>query len=145
MESHLRYGNLIWSHLPEKKLCALQKIQNRAFYLIESAPIQDRIPSARLIVEKFITYDRSTMVHRILKEMCSENLKGKFARRTNISKYETRRINDLLIPRPRLEIAGKSFSYVGAKVWNDIPHDIGNVESNHPFKRIMRTYRVPVK
>ena len=34
MESHLRYGNLIWGHLPEKKLCALHKIQNRAFNLL---------------------------------------------------------------------------------------------------------------
>ena len=31
VESHVRYGNLIWGHLPEKKLCALQTIQNRAF------------------------------------------------------------------------------------------------------------------
>ena len=27
VESHLRYGNLTWGHLPEKKLCSLQKIQ----------------------------------------------------------------------------------------------------------------------
>ena len=93
VESHLRYGNLIWGHLPEKKLCALQKIQNRAFYLIESAPIKDNIPTARLSVEKLMTYDRATMVHKILKEMCPEILKGKFIRRTHISKYETLRIN----------------------------------------------------
>ena len=36
IESHLRYGNLIWGHLPEK-FCSQQKIQDRAFYLIESA------------------------------------------------------------------------------------------------------------
>ena len=117
VESHLRYGNLLWGHLPEKKLCALQKIQNRAFYLIESAPIKDNITTARLKCRKrkVSTYDRATMVRKILKEMCPEILKGKFIRRTHISKYETRRINDLEIPKLRLELSKKSFSYVGAR------------------------------
>ena len=69
---------------------ALQKIQSRAFYFIESAPIKGRIPSTRLKVEKSITYDSSIMVHKILKETFPNNLKGKFTRRTNISKCETR-------------------------------------------------------
>ena len=140
VESHVRYGNLIWGHLPEKKLYALQTIQNRAFYLIESAPIKDQIPTSRLSVEKAMTYDRATMVHKILKEMCPEVLKGKFIRRTHISKYETRRKNDLQVPKLRLELAKKSFSYVGAKVWNEIPNYIRNVESTHLFKHKMKTY-----
>ena len=112
----------------------------RAFYLIESAPIKDNIPTARLSVEKLMTYDRATMVHKILKEMCPEILKGKFIRRTHISKYETRRINDLQIPKLQLKLSKKSFSYVGAKVWNDIPNDIRNVESSHHFKQKMKSY-----
>ena len=80
IESHLRYGKLIWSQLPEK-ICSLQKIQDRAFYLIESAPIKDKMPSKRLSVEKIITYDRAIMVHKILRKRCPENLKGKFTRR----------------------------------------------------------------
>ena len=100
IESHLRYGNLIWSHLPEKKLSALQKIQNRAFYLNESAPIKDQTltkrlsvektkrlsveKTKRLSVEKIITYGRVTMVHKIVKAMCPEILKAKFIRRTHI-------------------------------------------------------------
>ena len=31
VESNPRYGNLMWGHLPEKKLCSLQKIQISAF------------------------------------------------------------------------------------------------------------------
>ena len=56
VENRLRYQNFIWGHLPGRKLCALQKIQNRAFYLIESAPIRDRIPSARLNLEQLLLY-----------------------------------------------------------------------------------------
>ena len=109
VESHLRYGNLLWGHLPEKKLCALQKIQNMAFYLIQSVPINGRIPSARLNVETVITYDRSIMLHKVLKEMCPEDLQGRFTMRTKISKYETSRINNLQIRKPCLEISNRVF------------------------------------
>ena len=114
----------------------MQKIQDRAFYFIESAPTMDKMPSKRLSVEKIITYDRAIMVHKILRKRCPENLKGKFTRRNQISKYETRRMHDLQIPKPRLELSKRRFSYVGAKVWNDVPYAIRNVESTHLFKYI---------
>ena len=91
-----------------KKLCSLQTVQNRAFYLIEAVPIKDQIPSERENVEKSITYDRAIIVHKILKKKCPENLKGKFTRRTQLSKYETRKINDLQLPTPLLELSKKS-------------------------------------
>ena len=124
LESPLRYGNLIWGHLPEKKLCSLQKKQDRAFYRIESAPIKDKMPSKRISVENIITYDRAIMVHKILRKRCPENLKGKFTRRNQISKCETRKMHYLQIPKPRLELSKRRFSYVGAKVCNDIPNAI---------------------
>ena len=67
------------------------------------------------------------------REYVGENLKGKFTRRNQISKYETRRMHDLQIPKPRLELSKRSFSYVRAKVWNDIPYAIRNVKSTHLF------------
>ena len=123
-----------------KKLCSLQKIQDRAFYLIKSSPIKDKMPSKRLSDEKIVTYDRAIMVHKILRKRCPENLKGKFTRRNQLSKYETRRMHDPQIPKPRLELTKRSFSYVGAKVWNDILNAIRNVEFTHRFKHKMKTH-----
>ena len=37
-------------------------------------------------------------------------------------------------------ITKKSFSYKGAKVWNDIPNNIRNVESAALFKKQVRNY-----
>ena len=54
VESHLRYGDLQWGHLPVTKLKNLQNLQDRAIYLIRSAPIKDRIPSATLNVKELI-------------------------------------------------------------------------------------------
>ena len=140
VESHLRYGNLLWGHLSATKLHSLQKLQDRAMTLIQSAPIKDRKPSATLSVNELIKLDQAMMVHKILNEQCPEILKQKFTKRSQVSKYETRRANDLQVPRPRPEITKKSFSYKGAKVWNDIPNNIRNVESAALFKKQARNY-----
>ena len=59
----------------------------------------------------------------------------KFKRRSQIIKYETRRVSDLQVPKPRLELTRKSFSYKFAKVWNDIPNNIRNMESATRLKK----------
>ena len=57
------------------------------------------------------------MVHKILREMCPDNHKGKFTRRNKISKYETRRINDLQVPKPGRR--GSNFSNFRAYALNE--------------------------
>ena len=77
--------------------------------LIQSAPVKNRIPSATLSVNELIKLDQAMMVHKILNEQCPEILKQKFTKRSQVSKYETRRANDLQVPRPRLEIKKRAF------------------------------------
>ena len=43
-------------------------------------------------------------------------------------------MNDLQVQRPRLEITRKNFLHKDAKVWNDIPNNIRNVQSAALFK-----------
>ena len=80
------------------------------------------------------------MVHKILNEQCPEILEQKFTKRSQVSKYETRGGNDLQVPRPRPEIARKSFPYKGANAWNDIPNNIRNVKSAALFKKQVTNY-----
>ena len=86
VESHLRYGNLLWGHLSATKLDNLQKLQDRAMTLIQSAPIKDRIPSATLSVNELIRLDQAMMVRKILNEQCLEIFKQKFTKRSQVSK-----------------------------------------------------------
>ena len=84
--------------------------------LIQSAPIKDSVPSATLSVNELIKRDQAMIVHKALNEQYPEILMQKFINRSQVSKYETRRANDLQVPRPRLETTRKSFSYKGAYV-----------------------------
>ena len=83
---------------------------------------------------------KAVMVHKILNEQWPEVLKHKFAKRSQVSKHETRRMNGLHLPRPRLEIARKIFYYKGAKMWNDIPNNVRGEDFFTPFKKQVRNY-----
>ena len=140
VESHLRYGNIIWGHLSATKLNKLQRLQDRAIVLVQSAPIKDKMPSATLSVHELMKLDQAVTVHKFLNGQCPQVLKQTFTKRSQVSKYETRRSGDLQVPRTRHEITNKSFSYKGAKVWNEIPNNLRNVESVANFKKQAKNY-----
>ena len=41
VESHLRYADVIWGSLPARKIETLQRLQNRAQLIIETARVKD--------------------------------------------------------------------------------------------------------
>ena len=91
VESHFRYGNLLWDHVSATKLHNSQKLQDRAITLIQSAHIKDRIPSATLSANESVTSGDG-----VLNEQCTEILKRKFTKRSQVSKYETRGVRACL-------------------------------------------------
>ena len=66
VESHLRYGDVIWGSLYKTKLTALQRLQSRAWSVIENAKIKDHWSSSWLIVENIIRYDWNVMTYKIV-------------------------------------------------------------------------------
>ena len=42
VESHLRYGDVVWGSLNKSKVIALQRLQTRACCIIENAKIKDK-------------------------------------------------------------------------------------------------------
>ena len=50
-----------------------RRYRTGALYFIESGPMKDRIPSARLNV-KVITYHRTIIVYKILEETCAQEI-----------------------------------------------------------------------
>ena len=57
----------------------------------------------------------------------------KFPPRPNISKYNTRKIDDFEVPRLCLEYSKKSFGYQGASTWNEIPKQIVAYRGSRQF------------
>ena len=66
--------DVIWGSLCKTKLAALQRLQSRAWLIIENAKIKDLWSSSWLNVEIIIRYDRNVMTHKIVNRLCPENL-----------------------------------------------------------------------
>ena len=140
VESHLRYGDVIWGSLCKTKLAALQRLQSRAWSIIENAKIKDLWSSSWLNVENIIRYDRNVMAYKIVNRLCPENLFDKYLPRSSVSSYNTRNSKDLQIPRCRTEFFKKSFHYASLKVWNDTPSTIRELPTLNRFKRRLKTH-----
>ena len=66
IESHLRYGDVIWGSLSITKIAALQRLQDRAYSIITSAKIKDSWSTSWLNVKNLFRYDRNVMTYKIL-------------------------------------------------------------------------------
>ena len=124
VESHLRYADVIWGSLPTRKLETLQRLQNRAQSIIESARLKDNWSCDWLNVNNLISFDRSVMTYKIMNKLSPESLWDKFELRSMHSSYVTRNCHDLQIPRLNTEHAKNGFKYSALKMWNDTPVDI---------------------
>ena len=120
-ESHLRYGNIVWTALSNTKLPKLQRLQIRARKLIENAKYKDGWNCNWQDVKSLISFDQGVMTYKILHGLCPENLRHKCVERSMMSEYGTRNRRDLQNPIIRLEYAKRSFYFSGVKNWNDIP------------------------
>ncbi len=140
IESHLRYADVIWGSLPTRKLETLQRLQNRAQSIIESARLNDNWSCDWLNVNNLISFDRSVMTYKIMNKLSPESLWDKFELRSMHSSYVTRNCHDLQIPRLNTEHAKKGFKYSALKIWNDTPVDIREASTLGCFKKQLKAH-----
>ena len=140
VESHMRYADVIWGSLTHSKKESLQRLQDRAIFIIETARIKDKWSNNLLSAEQLVMFDRAVMAYKIMNRLCPENLWNKFQRRSHYSNYNTRFCRDLQIPRYNLEYAKKGFSYSALKVWNEIPISIRELPTLCRFKKRLKMH-----
>ena len=74
MESHLRYADVIWGSLPARKIETLQRLQNRAQLIIETARVKDNWSCDWLNVSNIISFERLLMTYKIINKLSPESL-----------------------------------------------------------------------
>ena len=140
MESHLRYADVISESLPARKIENVQRLQNRAQLIIETARVKDNWSCDWLNVSNLIPFDRLAMTYNIINKLSLESLWDKFELRSVHSKYETRNCHDLQIPRLSMERAKNGFKYSVLKLWNDMPVDIREASTLKCFKKKLKAH-----
>ena len=75
------------------------------------------------------------MNYKITEDLCSDRLKGLFLTESHLSNYPLMNSLDINVPRKNLEFSKQSFYYYAAKVWKDVPLNIGRSSTICTFKR----------
>ena len=95
VESHLRYGDVVWGSLSKTKSSALQRLQTRAFTMIKNAKTKDTFSCPWINVENMICFDRNTMTYKVMHKLCPDSFLEKYKPRSSFSAYNTRNSQNL--------------------------------------------------
>ena len=120
-ESHLRCANAVWGSLASAEIKTLQRLQNKALSIIESARCKDLWPKNWLNVKNLFLFDQSILICKILNKLCLESFWNMFQLILSLSNYNIRKYKDIHIPVVKLESTKKGFQYAGSKACNNIP------------------------
>ena len=136
---HLDYCSSLWGNTTNETLDQLLKFQKRAARVILDMPFD--APSAELFIQlQWMTIEERVHYKKLIIMYNSLNkgpdyLTSKF----KFISYQDKQLrsssnNQLLIPKPNLEIYRKSITYSGSKLWNALPLHIRSAPTINQFK-----------
>lgn len=125
---YLRYGLIVWGQASKTDLNKLLILQKRALRFIYFSDRRDHaIPlflNAHILPINFMYYKLlAETMHDVSNDLVPSNLKDLFVPTAKIHSYKTRASvsKNFYIQKSNTEIKRKSFSRIGAKLWNEIP------------------------
>ena len=138
---YLSYGLIVWGQACKSYLDKLLKLQKRALrFIYFSDRNQHAIPlfsDAGILPLQFSYYElTANLMFDIRHGNAPRNIRDLFQDISNIHPYNTRSSasHNFYTQNCRLSIQLNSFSRIGTKIWNEMPHTLRNL-SKHDFKR----------
>ena len=141
--SILVYCLPVFGGCEKAELHSLQVLQNRAAQIVTRTPprtsrdyLFDKLQW--LSVNQLIVYHTALVVFKTKANQCPEYLHDLFAIDSNLGKIK--------LPRYSLDLAERSFTIRGTKLWNSLPHNVKNEKKVGQFKKKLKgwvTQNVP--
>ena len=140
IEPYLTYCCVVWDSISETQIVNLQKLQNcaariitGAFYLKRSSDILCEL--GWMTLEAMRKRQKAILMFKIINDLTPPYLSEMFTHRASFHDYglQSSRMN-LALPKSRKDFYRKSFAFVGAKIWNDLPNSLKEESS---LKRFM--------
>ena len=137
--SKLLYCSTVWSNTSRSNIKKLQLVQNFAARIVLGLRKFDHISQGIRSLNWLPVCDRlylndAIMIFKCIHNLVPDYLAEKFLFRSQTNIRNTRQSNHLNILRCRLATGQRSFSYRGAKLWNNLSNDLKNVNSVKAFK-----------
>ena len=131
---YVSYGLTVWGLASKCYINKILILQKRALRFIYFSQLKEHaVPlfiEADSLPVNFLHYEAvCCRMHDIQNEIAPKNILDLFTHTSSIHTYRTRSStsNEFYIKQSRLEIQKNAFSRVGAKVWNEIPVSVRNL------------------
>ena len=137
--SRLYYCSTVWCNTTKENVKKLQLIQNFACRIILGLKKYDHISEGLkslnwLSVKDKLLLNDLVMVHKCIHEQIPRYLSGKFFQRSKIHERNTRKRDELNLPKCSLKTGQRSFAFQGAKSYNNLPDEIKQISDIKTFK-----------
>ena len=143
--SKLNYRSTVWSNTSKHNINKLQLVQNFATRVVLGLKKFDHISQAIkslswLPVNDRIYLNDAVMMYKCINKLVPDYLFEKFTLCSQIHTRNTRQRDQLNIPRCRLTTGQRSFTYHGAKLWNNLRDNVKSSDSVKVFRKKLSTY-----
>ena len=131
----------VWGVAGINAINKLQKLHNRAARIVTNIACDaSAIPIIRKLgwptINELIESETLKMVYKAVNKQAPIYLTEMFARLSDACKRELRNTKTVLaVPRRKSAFGQKSFSYKGAKLWNDLSVEVKSSKSYEIFKK----------
>ena len=128
--SHVRYGLLCWGRASRTKINEINKLINRAIRCIHFKSWKESVSSIKIAkkildVENMFQYELGVFMHKFKRDILPINFKPYFTSINKIHNHSTRfSETNYYFPRVNSLYGSKSLSYLGCKVWEEIPRNL---------------------
>ena len=136
----LLYCSSVWSNTSKKNIKKLQLLQNFAARIVLGLRKYDHISDGLktlgwLDINQKLKFNDCVMMYKCLNKSAPAYLSQRFKKRSQIHSRTTRNCNDLELSKCRLATRQRSFSFRGAKIWNELPKSIREATSLNTVKK----------
>ena len=128
--SHVRYGLLCWGRASKTKITEIDKLINRALRCIHSKDRNESVKSIKiekkiLDVKNMFKYEVGVFMHKFKRDTLPVNFKPYFTNVNKMHNHLTRFAEtNYFFPRVNSLFGLKTLSYLGSKLWEELPRNL---------------------
>ena len=147
ISSRIDFSNALFCNLPQKEIYSLQRLQNCAARLLtytkKSTHITPVLRSLHwLPVHKRIIFKILLLVYHTLHTSAPTYLQNSLHVYQPLRRLRSSDTSSHTLQTPRIKHSwgNRAFSYIGPKLWNDLPHALRQMSSLATFKSSLKTH-----
>ena len=136
----MKYGILCWGRASKTALCPITVLFNRAIRCIHFCNYRDSVThllaeNKLLRIEDIFKLELGKFMFNFNKDSLPNNFNSYFKKTNTVHNYNTRLAkNNYFLPRKNKKRGQRSLSFLGCKLWSEIPDNLKNCPTILNFK-----------